>query len=391
MPNPKLVRAQRSGSLKVAPGHARSRLPLPPHLSGTASPPSTHSSTESTVSLATSSPTLSSSTSTLASASGSTSTSVHPAHATLSRISSSLVSLLPPTRPRASSPSIPTIAPSSAPSSIARGHTPTLTHGSPFASTPYIPPTGAPGFAGDRAWDRGFSEALMQEEKRGPGAETTAHTRHVKGKGVTLVGRRQGTVDVLTEAMADLIRPHLPALIKLPRHWTLLYSLDQHGISLNTLYSRSEPRIPSRAHPNPPKGGLLVIQDANDAVFGAWMSEGIRLEKGGYYGSGESFLWRYHPPCGEGQGQLDVYKWTGVNAYVALCESGFISFGGGDGHYGLYLDASLLDGSSAPCPTFGNPPLCVRKPGSGENGVAKARGEMSFECVGLEVWGIGSE
>ena len=93
-----------------------------------------------------------------------------------------------------------------------------MTHGSPFASTPYIPPTGAPGFAGDRAWDRGFSEVLEQEEKRGlvdpvglgmaSGIETemTAHAKRVKGKGVTLVGRREGTVRVLTEEMADLVR-----------------------------------------------------------------------------------------------------------------------------------------------------------------------------------------
>ncbi|KAG8215521.1 TLD-domain-containing protein [Butyriboletus roseoflavus] len=257
-------------------------------------------------------------------------------------------------------------------------------------------------FAGDRAWDRGFSEVLEQEEKRGLvdpiglglgiGTEMTAHTRYGKAKGVILVGRREGTVRVLSEEIADLLRPHLPALTKLPRHWTLLYSLDQHGISLNTLYARCEPRIPSRAHPNPPKGGLLVIQDAHDAVFGAWLSEGVKLEKGGYYGSGESFLWRYHPPLeGERQGRLDVYTWTGTNEYVSLCEPGFISFGGGDGHFGLYLDASLLDGSSAPCPTFGNPPLCASAPhvSKEQNGVVKAKGDVSFECVGLEVWGIG--
>jgi hypothetical protein len=211
-------------------------------------------------------------------------------------------------------------------------------------------------------------------------------------------------------------------LTKLPRHWTLLYSLDQHGISLNTLYSRCEPRIPTRAHPNPPQGGLLVVKDAHDAVFGAWSSEGVRLEKGGYYGSGESsvfplcgvatrdsredrFLWRYHAPLdGQPEGRLEVYAWTGANEYVALCEPGFLSFGGGcvyasplgwclpdtdderrDGHYGLYLDASLLDGSSAPCPTFGNPPLCLTAP----HEVVKAKGDVSFECVGLEVWGIG--
>lgn len=55
-----------------------------------------------------------------------------------------------------------------------------------------------------------------------------------------------------------------------------------------------------------------------------------------------------------------------------------------DGHYGLYLDASLLDGSSASCPTFGNPPLCGRERVGG-----KGKREVSFECVGLEVWGVG--
>ena len=59
---------------------------------------------------------------------------------------------------------------------------------------------------------------LEQEEKRGlvdpvglgmaSGIETemTAHAKRVKGKGVTLVGRREGTVRVLTEEMADLVR-----------------------------------------------------------------------------------------------------------------------------------------------------------------------------------------
>ena len=52
-----------------------------------------------------------------------------------------------------------------------------------------------------------------------------------------------------------------------------------------------------------------------------------------------------------------------------------------DGHYGLYLDDSLIDGSSAPCLTFDNQPLCSPGPKKGET--------VSFECVGLEVWDIG--
>jgi hypothetical protein len=35
---------------------------------------------------------------------------------------------------------------------------------------------------------------------------------------------------------------------------------------------------------------LVAIQDANGAVFGVWLAEGIRLNKGskGYFGGGES-------------------------------------------------------------------------------------------------------
>jgi len=52
-----------------------------------------------------------------------------------------------------------------------------------------------------------------------------------------------------------------------------------------------------------------------------------------------------------------------------------------DGHYGLYLDDSLFEGSSAPCPTFDNEPLCSPGPKKGST--------VEFECVGVEVWAMG--
>ena len=51
-----------------------------------------------------------------------------------------------------------------------------------------------------------------------------------------------------------------------------------------------------------------------------------------------------------------------------------------DGHYGLYLDASLLEGTTHRCPTFDNEPLA-----KGEN----VGGMVAFDCVGVEVWGVG--
>ena len=38
----------------------------------------------------------------------------------------------------------------------------------------------------------------------------------------------------------------------------------------------------------------------------------------------DSFLWKIAP-----DNQLRVFKWSGKNDYVALCESEYISFGGG--------------------------------------------------------------
>jgi hypothetical protein len=94
-----------------------------------------------------------------------------------------------------------------------------------------------------------------------------------------------------------------------------------------------------------------------------------------------SFLWRARP-AGAGAG-VDVYRWTGKNDYVALCERAYLALGGGDGTFGLYLDAALLDGSSARCPTFDNEVLCATAPGQGKGRT------VAFECVGVEVWAVG--
>jgi hypothetical protein len=62
----------------------------------------------------------------------------------------------------------------------------------------------------------------------------------------------------------------------------------------------------------------------------------------------------------------------------------FLRFGAdlanSEGHYGLFLDDILQDGSSARCPTFENEPLCE---------VTTHTKSVPFECVGVEVWGVG--
>jgi hypothetical protein len=53
-----------------------------------------------------------------------------------------------------------------------------------------------------------------------------------------------------------------------------------------------------------------------------------------------------------------------------------LSVGGGDGQYGLWLDANLGKGVSETCPTFGNEPL------SDEG--------AKFDVLGVELWYVGS-
>jgi len=238
-----------------------------------------------------------------------------------------------------------------------------ITHGSPFAATPFVPASGAPGFDGDRAWNKGF--------------DTNDGANSPERREVQLLGRKESTHVVLKTSLANALRSHLPPRARLPRSWTLLFSIDQHGISLHTLYTRCGTHA---------GGALVVVRAADDRCFGAWVADGIREGHGSYIGSGESFLWK---ETGDGD-EVRVFNWTGKNDYVALCEPESISFGGGDGHYGLYLDETLYEGSSARCPTFNNDPLCTSDPSPRNGGDGGGNGgTATFECVGLEVWGVG--
>lgn len=53
-----------------------------------------------------------------------------------------------------------------------------------------------------------------------------------------------------------------------------------------------------------------------------------------------------------------------------------------DGSYGLYLDDTLFQGTSARSITFANEILCS------DTGPRLAGGAVGFECVGVEVWSV---
>jgi len=76
---------------------------------------------------------------------------------------------------------------------------------------------------------------------------------------LTLSGATSNTV--LSRAVAEEIRLLIPPRLQLAEAWSLVYSLEQDGVSLGTLYNKcSAPKIPSGS------SFILVVQDAAGVV-----------------------------------------------------------------------------------------------------------------------------
>jgi hypothetical protein len=250
---------------------------------------------------------------------------------------------------------------------------------------------------------------------------------------LTLFGYRDGTPlpsRLLEKALAEEIRLLMPPRVQLVDEWKLIYSLEQNGTSLASLYNLANEYRGKRG------GFVLVVRDASQGVsievsiishtstditlqvFGAYLSDPPQSHPH-YYGTGECFLWSAFrlpsmpdlsslppPPSADtthmqrsttiasttkkpsltpssrsGTSTPDrirfkAFPYTGENDYTIFCQQGFLSVGGGDGHYGLWLDNNLARGVSSPCPTFGN----ARLSDEGEK----------FGVLGVELWYIGS-
>lgn len=98
----------------------------------------------------------------------------------------------------------------------------------------------------------------------------------VAPKKIMLLERAASTHAVLTNQIAEQIQAFLPLLQQLTDEWRLVYSLDQHGISISTLFEKSALLQGS---------SVLLLKDLNGGIFGAYMSE-MPAWKKGYYGNG---------------------------------------------------------------------------------------------------------
>ncbi|KAI6245271.1 Oxidation resistance protein 1 [Erysiphe necator] len=221
---------------------------------------------------------------------------------------------------------------------------------------------------------------------------------------------------LLTRTLAEEIRLLVPPRLQLCEEWHIVYSLEKDGACLGTLYKKCSELEGGQG------GFVLVVEDGRGDLFGAYLNEAPRVEPN-FFGNGECFLWRatflstsqmnlpllpsvntenmqrsttigshsLNSPAFPSYNDMlhsksnssgvserlrfKAFPFSGVNDYLMLCEANYLSIGGGDGHYGLWLDDTFDRGISSHCLTFGNEPL-------------SEEGEK-FEVIGVEVWSLG--
>jgi hypothetical protein len=184
------------------------------------------------------------------------------------------------------------------------------------------------------------------------------------------------------KAPAYILTPeqmHQIAIHVLPKtiaycQWRRVYSLNRDGDSF-------EGCLRNVSHV---ARSLMVVRTTRGAVFGGyadspWRPTGMGSAR--FYGSALACLFSVKDPEKFVEGikspknLLNVYRWSGKNRYIQLCDSSskMLAFGGGgsDGAFGLCVQEDFQSGSTGACDTFDNAPLCDQE---------------TFEIVDVEFW-----
>ena len=182
--------------------------------------------------------------------------------------------------------------------------------------------------------------------------------------------------------------------------WYRVYSLTRDGDSFDTFLRKVKGYDKT----------LVVVKTVLGEVFGGFVDEEWSVKRGDtFYGSGQSLLFKImrdptDAKTGTVEGNvnnnngseqaeetLNLYKWTGQNRYVQLCDSNYkrIAMGGGGdaSSFGLCVEDDFRRGSTGPCSTFDNDTLCSNGSNNNDSENNDAQG-ASFEVLDLEVWGF---
>ncbi|KAH9286972.1 TLD domain-containing protein 2 [Echinococcus granulosus] len=186
-----------------------------------------------------------------------------------------------------------------------------------------------------------YSQVRAEFEARRFAAAVTAPTTtpgHVNVSNLASAAE----LDFLMQAVRD----ENIAQFSLPK---VIFYTERDGSSLRSLYRLCGLHADTTGRP---QTFILVATASREGLFGAFVTHRWSTGDRGFYGSGESFLFRLRPT------PEVVYKWrisSGLEYFQQATESALEVGGGvGGGPPGLRLDAGLQSGQSGPSPTFGS-------------------------------------
>ena len=149
--------------------------------------------------------------------------------------------------------------------------------------------------------------------------------------------------------------------------WKRVYSLARDGDSFDTCL-----RLVKDYNQT-----LLIVRTSKNEIFGGFADaswEPPHLAGAQFYGGPGSCLFKV---IDSPKAKIKAFKWTGANRYIQLTDSHrkLMAFGGGgdEGSFGLCVESDFQRGSTGPCDTFGNEPLCS---------------EENFWIVDVEIFGF---
>lgn len=212
-------------------------------------------------------------------------------------------------------------------------------------------------------------EFMEKAQKASASASANSRKRRDPKDFVKFFAERESSTPFLLtlDQMTDIAENGLPPSLMFAK-WKRIYSLQRDGDSFDGSFLKKVKGY---------ERTLLVVQTTKHEVMGAysnseWKGHGPS-GSAHFYGSAQACLFRVEKETGE----VMVYKWTGKNRYVQVCDMQhkMIALGGGgkDGEFGLCVEDDFRVGSTGPCETFDNARLCSQD---------------QFEIVNVECWGF---
>lgn len=163
--------------------------------------------------------------------------------------------------------------------------------------------------------------------------------------------------DSVVESAPQIIHKHVMQQINeaLPsihrtKKWKRVYSIARDGDNFSTMLDRVGDY----------NGTLFVIETTKGEILGGFAATPWAAGSRVFFGSGQSFLFRVDR---EDHDTVEIFQWTGRNAFCQLCdvEKSYLGMGGG-GNFAFALEDGFTRGSTGPSATFGNPSLASNSP-----------------------------